>query len=73
MKKILATGSTGFICDHIVDSLLHENYIVVAASSRRGKAFNYFTLNHGDFPCPDYTALQFWGDIKIIKSIINND
>ena len=41
MKKILVTGATGFIGNHVISRLLAEGYTVVASSSSAEKAATY--------------------------------
>jgi len=41
MKKILVTGATGFIGNHVVQELLNRNYAVIATSSNKEKAANF--------------------------------
>jgi nucleoside-diphosphate-sugar epimerase len=38
MKKILVTGATGFIGNHVIQELLKENFHVIASSSNEGRA-----------------------------------
>lgn len=38
MKKILVTGATGFVGDHVINELLMKGYTVVASSSSKEKA-----------------------------------
>jgi nucleoside-diphosphate-sugar epimerase len=45
MKKILVTGATGFIGNHLVPKLIEEGYSVIASSANKEKAsaFNWFS------------------------------
>ncbi|QEC65957.1 NAD-dependent epimerase/dehydratase family protein [Panacibacter ginsenosidivorans] len=57
MKKILVTGSTGFIGNYVVQELLKNNYQVIASSAREEKAkqfswysqVKYVAFNFQDF------------------------
>jgi dTDP-6-deoxy-L-talose 4-dehydrogenase (NAD+) len=46
MNKILVTGATGFIGNHVIGELLKNNYSVIATSANKEKAknFSWFSL-----------------------------
>ncbi|MEP7319341.1 MAG: NAD(P)-dependent oxidoreductase [Panacibacter sp.] len=45
MKKILVTGATGFIGNHVVQELLKNNFTVIATSAHEQKAKQYSWFN----------------------------
>ena len=74
MKKILVTGATGFIGNHVIAKLLEENYEVIASSSNIEKAktagwfssVKYLPFDLKDFdPTKDYAAYFDHPDLVI--------
>jgi dTDP-6-deoxy-L-talose 4-dehydrogenase (NAD+) len=69
VKIALQNKSTGIIncCSGIPVKVktLVENYLQ--------KNTKEIKLNLGYYPYPDYEAMNFWGDNKKLKSILNND
>lgn len=49
MKKILITGATGFVGDHVINALLAQGYTVVASSSSKEKAAEYDWFDRVEF------------------------
>ena len=58
MKKVLVTGATGFIGNHVVNQLLHEGFDVIATSLDRGKAKSFKWFLEVEYVPLDFKTLS---------------
>ena len=58
MKKVLVTGATGFIGNHVVNQLLQEGFEVIATSLDREKAKSFKWFLEVEYVPLDFRTLS---------------